>query len=147
MAPEADALTLRQAFRRRSKALHPDTTALPAAEAARQFQQLREAYDLLSWDVNVGDCLVFDFRTLHCVSNKGAPATETQRRVTFRFGADDVIFSPRGEWTKETSDFLIGHGQHVNSPLGCDIIPQVWTRALSQTNEASVEVRNKQVNI
>ena len=47
VAPEADALTLRQAFRRRSKALHPDTTALPAAEAARQFQQLREAYDLL----------------------------------------------------------------------------------------------------
>lgn len=47
VAPEADALTLRQAFRRRSKALHPDTTALPPAEAARQFQQLREAYDLL----------------------------------------------------------------------------------------------------
>ncbi|MGC6483286.1 MAG: J domain-containing protein [Synechococcus sp.] len=47
VAPDADALTLRQAFRRRSKALHPDTTSLPAAEAARQFQQLREAYDLL----------------------------------------------------------------------------------------------------
>ncbi len=28
-----------------------------------------------SWDVNVGDCLVFDFRNFrHCVSNKGAPA-------------------------------------------------------------------------
>lgn len=47
VGPDADELTLRQAFRRRSKALHPDTTTLPAAEAARQFQQLREAYDLL----------------------------------------------------------------------------------------------------
>jgi len=45
--PGVDAETLRKAFRRRSKALHPDTTTLPAAEAARQFQLLRQAYDQL----------------------------------------------------------------------------------------------------
>ena len=39
-----DAETLRRAFRRRSKTVHPDTTTLPAEEAARQFQLLREAY-------------------------------------------------------------------------------------------------------
>ena len=43
-----DVESLRKAFRRRSKALHPDTTTLPAAEAARQFQLLRQAYDQLS---------------------------------------------------------------------------------------------------
>ena len=47
VAPDADALTLRQAFRRQSKALHPDTTTLPAVEAALQFRQLRESYALL----------------------------------------------------------------------------------------------------
>lgn len=88
-----------------------------------------DAYDLLSWDVNVGDCLVFDFRTLHCITNKGAPAQKTQRRVTFRFGADNVIFTPRGEWTKETSDFLIAHGQRAGSALECDLMPKVWERA------------------
>ena len=44
----ADPETLRQAFRRRSKDLHPDTTTLPALEAAQQFQQLRQSYELLA---------------------------------------------------------------------------------------------------
>ena len=43
-----DAETLRRAFRRLSKSVHPDTTTLPAAEAARPFQLLREAYDHLA---------------------------------------------------------------------------------------------------
>ena len=43
-----DAETLRRAFRRLSKSVHPDTTTLPAAESARQFQLLREAYDHLA---------------------------------------------------------------------------------------------------
>ncbi len=44
----ADAVTLRKAFRNLSKALHPDTTSLPADQAARKFQQVCEAYDLLA---------------------------------------------------------------------------------------------------
>ncbi|MAR07756.1 MAG: molecular chaperone DnaJ [Cyanobium sp. NAT70] len=48
VSSSADAETLRQAFRRRSKDLHPDTTMLPAEEAAIQFQLLRESYELLA---------------------------------------------------------------------------------------------------
>ena len=48
VSPQADAEALRQAFRRLSKTLHPDTTTRPAAEASRDFQLLREAYDLLA---------------------------------------------------------------------------------------------------
>ena len=44
----ADADSLRQAFRRLSKAVHPDTTRLPAQDAARQFRLLREAYEQLA---------------------------------------------------------------------------------------------------
>ena len=43
-----DPETLRQAFRRRSKDLHPDTTQLPAEQAAREFQLLCESYDVLA---------------------------------------------------------------------------------------------------
>ena len=35
---------LRQAFRGLSKRYHPDTTVLPAGEAALAFQQLQQAY-------------------------------------------------------------------------------------------------------
>ena len=45
--PGADAETLRQAFRRQSKALHPDTTKLPRDQASIAFQQLKESYDVL----------------------------------------------------------------------------------------------------
>ena len=39
---------LRKAFRQLSKRLHPDTTSLPNDEATRQFQNVCEAYELLS---------------------------------------------------------------------------------------------------
>ena len=47
VSPGVDAETLRQAFRSRSKALHPDTTMLPKDEARQAFQRLKESYDVL----------------------------------------------------------------------------------------------------
>ncbi len=48
VAPSANNAELRNAFRQLSKRLHPDTTSLPSVEATRKFQQVCEAYDLLS---------------------------------------------------------------------------------------------------
>ncbi len=48
VAPEASADELRQAFRRLSKRYHPDTTALPAVQAEQAFQQVQQAYGVLS---------------------------------------------------------------------------------------------------
>ena len=48
VSPSANNAELRQAFRKLSKQLHPDTTSLPNDEATRQFQIVCEAYDLLS---------------------------------------------------------------------------------------------------
>ena len=48
VSPSANNEELRTAFRQLSKRLHPDTTSLPSDEATRQFQNVCEAYDLLS---------------------------------------------------------------------------------------------------
>ena len=48
VSPSANNAELRKAFRQLSKQLHPDTTSLPSDEATRQFQDVCEAYDLLS---------------------------------------------------------------------------------------------------
>ena len=48
VSPSANNAELRKAFRQLSKRLHPDTTSLPSEEATRQFQNVCEAYDLLS---------------------------------------------------------------------------------------------------
>ncbi|MFH7244044.1 MAG: J domain-containing protein [Spirulina sp.] len=46
--PTASPQQIRQAFRELSKLYHPDTTTLPAEEATAKFQQLNEAYGILS---------------------------------------------------------------------------------------------------
>ena len=48
VSTSANNAELRKAFRQLSKQLHPDTTSLPSEEATRQFQNVCEAYDLLS---------------------------------------------------------------------------------------------------
>ena len=48
VSPTANNAELRKAFRQLSKRLHPDTTSLPRDEATRKFQNVCEAYDLLS---------------------------------------------------------------------------------------------------
>ena len=48
VSPSASNADLRKAFRKLSKRLHPDTTSLPSDQATRQFQNVCEAYDLLS---------------------------------------------------------------------------------------------------
>ena len=48
VSSSANNAELRKAFRQLSKQLHPDTTSLPSKEATIQFQNVCEAYDLLS---------------------------------------------------------------------------------------------------
>ena len=48
LAADASAEDLRQAFRTLSKRYHPDTTDLPASQAAAAFGQLQQAYSVLS---------------------------------------------------------------------------------------------------
>ncbi len=48
VSSSVDAVTLRKAFTKLSKALHPDTTSLPPDEASCRFQQVCEAYEILS---------------------------------------------------------------------------------------------------
>jgi len=89
-----------------------------------RFEDYRDR--LLSWDVYPGDCLVFDFRTLHRATNQVDPLPRTIRRMSLRYGDQDVVFQPRGEWTSETSDHLIALGQRPGKPIDCDLLPLVY---------------------
>lgn len=80
----------------------------------------------LSWDVDPGDCLVFDFRTLHRATDQTAPLPRTIHRMSLRYGDQDVVFRPRGEWTAETSSHLLALGQQPGRPIDCDLLPLVY---------------------
>jgi len=86
-----------------------------------------DLHEFLSWDLQPGDCLVFDFRTIHAAGAKHSAPT-TSHRMTFRLGGDDVIFEPRGVWTREISDHLISLGQASGKPLDNPLTPVVFER-------------------
>lgn len=48
LSPEASSDEIHDAYRRKSKIFHPDTTTLPKEAAIQKFQQLNDAYSVLS---------------------------------------------------------------------------------------------------
>ena len=83
----------------------------------------REDYDLLSWDLTPGDCLVFHMRTLH--GALGNPSLTTSRRVlATRWVGDDARFTER-PW--EISPPITG-GLRPGEHMACEEFPVVWPR-------------------
>ncbi|GAB5468289.1 MAG: hypothetical protein Kilf2KO_13190 [Rhodospirillales bacterium] len=95
-------------------------------ELPGDFADCKESY--LTWDVKAGDCLIFDFRTLHRATNDTTPLPRTIHRISFRFGDQDVVFRPRGVWTEEISRHVMGLGQAANAKIDCELLPQVFRR-------------------
>ncbi|HZG37383.1 MAG TPA: J domain-containing protein [Nodosilinea sp.] len=82
--PTASPQQIRRAFRDLSKLYHPDTTELPAIEATEKFQQLNEAYAILSspdrrwaYDQQVGYSRISVMQPLESLKNT---ASSPQRR-------------------------------------------------------------------
>ncbi|TVQ07140.1 MAG: J domain-containing protein [Leptolyngbya sp. DLM2.Bin27] len=78
--PTASPQQIRRAFRDLSKLYHPDTTELPAPEATEKFQQLNEAYAILSspdrrwaYDQQVGYSRISVMQPLEPLSRPAAP--------------------------------------------------------------------------
>tara|TARA_B100001123_G_C15260153_1_gene1006295 strand:- start:206 stop:1021 length:816 start_codon:yes stop_codon:yes gene_type:complete len=96
----------------------------------KNYSQMSNFSDLtklkLSWDMKKGDCLIFDFRTIHRATLHTGPSSTAVSRISFRYGDKDVIFKPRGPWTAELSSFLIQAGQKVDSPLKCPYLPVIF---------------------
>jgi ectoine hydroxylase-related dioxygenase (phytanoyl-CoA dioxygenase family) len=91
-------------------------------ETLPDIEAHRSDYDLLSWDLQLGDCIVFHMRTIH-----GAPATaglKTRRRgFSTRWLGDDARFSPR-PW--QTSPPFREVDLHPGDPMNHPSFPVAW---------------------
>ncbi|MEM7091974.1 MAG: phytanoyl-CoA dioxygenase family protein [Actinomycetota bacterium] len=67
---------------------NPDYETIPDIEADR------DAYDIVSWDLEPGDVYVFSAMTLHFASGN-ASSTSRRRGYTVRYCGDDVRYDPR----------------------------------------------------
>jgi len=104
-----------------------------AYELVPDLDSCPDRYRRLSFDTEPGDCLVFDFRTLHGsgARQQRLPAA-TSHRMSLRFGAEGTVFRPRGQWTEEQSRYLMEAGQVVGEPLDCPLTPLLTVAATSK---------------
>ena len=96
----------------------------PRFETIPDFDAQRHELDLLSWDLDLGDCIFFHALVVH-----GAPGNaslQTRRRAyATRWLGEDTRYATR---PGQTSPPLEGHGLEPGDPMTCEMFPQVWSR-------------------
>jgi len=83
----------------------------------------RRQYDIRSWTMEPGDCLVFHAMIVH-----GAPGNDTpgarRRGLSLRYTGDDARYDPR----PGTFQFPYAPDLAPGAPMTCDLFPRVWPR-------------------
>lgn len=91
----------------------------------------RAAYDIVSWDMEPGDCVVFHGLTLHGAG--GNPQAETWRRAySSNWLGDDMVFAGRPGETRPAFDEC---GLSDGDPMDNAFFPRVWPRPDDQKEE------------
>lgn len=86
-----------------------------------------DAYDLLQWDLDLGDCIYFDMRTLHG-GLASVETTETVRRFTLRMTAPDGVIRYRGDWAKQERAIFEAAGYRDGDRIDGAFFPRLWPR-------------------
>ncbi len=80
--------------------------------------------DILAWDLEPGDCIAFNFRTVHGTT---ANEVKTRRRaVSTRWLGDDVVYCKRNN---ETSPSYSGLNLVPGDSMRSDWFPILWSRS------------------
>lgn len=86
-----------------------------------------DEFDLVGFDLDVGDCIYFDMRTLHGGLSDVIP-TETVRRYTLRMTKEDGILRYRGDWAKGERELFEAAGYSEGDAIAGDFFPQLFPR-------------------
>ncbi|MDP7241714.1 MAG: phytanoyl-CoA dioxygenase family protein [Rhodospirillales bacterium] len=99
-----------------------DEGAGPVDDTPEQpdIQNNRDQFDIVSWDLDPGDALVFTGLTLHYAS--GNPTEGRRRGLATRWLGDDIRFLRKKKMLKMIRDPGLTDGSRVD----CDLFPVVW---------------------
>lgn len=89
------------------------------------------AYDLVAFDLNLGDCIYFDMRTLHGSLSTVTPK-ESVHRYTLRMTAEDGEIRYRGDWAKEERALFEAAGYRDGDAIAGEFFPKLWPREHEQ---------------
>lgn len=99
-------------------------TDLPVAP---NYAEHRGEYDVVGWDMEPGDVLLFGPVVCHGSAGNDSN-TRDRRALAFRYCGSDVHFAPR----HATMPLLWDHGLEPGDRLQGSLFPQVWPRVLDE---------------
>ena len=82
-------------------------------------------YEFLQWDLEVGDCIYFDMRTLHGGLNSVTPKKDVHR-YTLRMAKEDSKIIYRGDWAKEERAIMEENGYKNGDDLSGKMFPTLY---------------------
>lgn len=92
-------------------------------ESVPDIEGSPEEYEVISWELEPGDCVVFHGMTLHGAAGNRSQTT-ARRALSTRWFGDDARFAER-PW--EVSPPITG-GLRPGEPMACETFPVVWER-------------------
>ncbi|MEL6204162.1 MAG: phytanoyl-CoA dioxygenase family protein [Pseudomonadota bacterium] len=125
-----DKLFMRVRFADGHPSLEPQVVAGKTYHQPPDINADPEAYELLQWDLDLGDCIYFDMRTLHGGLSSVTPS-ETVRRFTLRMTAPDGVIRYRGDWAKGERALFEAEGYGEGDRIAGEFFPQLWPRAMA----------------
>ena len=88
----------------------------------------KDKYEFLKWDCELGDCVIFDMRTLHGTLSSLIPK-KTLSRYTLRVAKEDSKISYIGDWTSYNYRKAMQDAGYKNGdPLGGKMFPTLYER-------------------
>lgn len=118
---------------RRFKAVTPDFNPYMMdsdLEDPPDIDDHRTDYDLVSWNMDPGDVLIFDGLVVH--GSTGNHTTDRPRRAfSTRWAGDDIRFAPR----HATMPLFWSHGLEPGDPLSGPLFPQVLPHVIASEGE------------
>ncbi len=88
----------------------------------------KDKYEFLKWDCELGDCVIFDMRTLHGTLSSSIPK-KTLSRYTLRVAKEDAKISYIGDWTSYNYRKAMQDAGYKNGdPLGGKMFPILYER-------------------
>ena len=83
-------------------------------------------YEFLEWDLEVGDCVYFDIRTLHGALYETSPSSNINR-FTLRMAKENSKIIYRGEWAREERAFMEANGYKNGDDLAGKMFPTLYS--------------------
>ena len=83
-------------------------------------------YEFLHWDMEIGDCIFFDIRTLHGSLNTIIPKNDIHR-YTLRLVKEDGMIEYRGDWAKQERELMEKAGYKNGDKIEGIMFPELWS--------------------